>query len=133
MWAHLPERSIPSGCKKVITGLPYQVYLWSLVHDCPELTQSLHRLEELREAHWLDHIAIGSKLVAFGDVGALARGGKHHHRQAPQARIGLDLAQHFEAADLRHLDVQQDRNRPDIAGQDRKSTPSELQSLRHLV
>src|ERR1035438_591871 len=100
MWAHLPELSVPSGCKKVITGLPYHVYLWSLVHDCPELAQRLHLLEEFREAHWLDHIAICSKLVAFGDVRALARGGKHYQRPAPQARVGLDLAQHLEAGRL---------------------------------
>src|SRR5690606_24723363 len=59
----------------------------------------------------LHEIAVGAELVAAAHVlGALGRG-DHHHRDVARVAGAAELAQHLEAVDLRHAQIEEDHGR----------------------
>src|ERR1051325_1709818 len=77
-------------------------------HGQPENVDRLHHRDELLEVDRLRDVAVGVQVVALQHVLLRLGGGEHHHRNAAQMLIGLDLLQHFAAVLLRQVQVEQD-------------------------
>ncbi len=97
-----------------------------LVEQEPEAAKCLHRLDEVREAHRLDHVGIGTQLVAPDQVSLLARRGHDHHGDDLQTGVALDLAQHLQPVHLGHFQVEQDDRRILVGPPGKLTAPIEV-------
>ncbi|MCY1367261.1 hypothetical protein D9M69_541890 [compost metagenome] len=70
-----------------------------------------HGAEKLRELGGLGDVGVGAGVVGTLQVAGFGRGGQHHHRDVVQHVRTLDLAQHADAIEQRHLQVQQHQHR----------------------
>src|SRR5947207_1377965 len=74
----------------------------------PEDIDRAHHHDELLEVDRLGHIAVGVQVVGAQHVFFRLRGGEHHHGNALQRLVGLDVLQHLAAVLLRQVEVEQD-------------------------
>src|SRR5688572_10053507 len=77
-------------------------------HGQPERVDRLHHHDELLEVHRRGDEAVGMQVVAAQHVLLGLRCGEHHHRDAPEAVVGLDLLQHLASVLARQVEVEQD-------------------------
>ena len=60
------------------------------------------------QVHGLGDVVVRAAVQGFDDVGALLPGRHHDDRKLARRALLPDRSQHVEAADARHLDVEQD-------------------------
>src|SRR6185503_8796477 len=78
-----------------------------LVEDEPVHPDLPYVLDEPREVDWFADVAVRAKLVAAQEVGLLLGRREDHHGQELRLRVRAQLPKHFEAVDLRQLQVEQ--------------------------
>src|SRR6218665_624228 len=64
-------------------------------HGQPEVVDGTHHGDELLQIHGLVDVAIGVQIVGAQDVLLRLGRGEHHHGDAAQARVLLDLPHHL--------------------------------------
>src|SRR5687768_4603765 len=64
--------------------------------------------DELLELDGLDDVAVHAEAVALDQIALFLGGGQDDDRGALGSLVALDLAQHFQAVDLRQLEVEKD-------------------------
>src|ERR1700730_15058046 len=80
-----------------------------LVHESPKEPRVSHDLDELREVHGFDQIAVDAQAVALHDVTLFRRRGEHHHRDHPGTFVGFEAFQDVDAVHPGHLDIKQNQ------------------------
>ena len=79
-----------------------------LVDNGPEHAEVPDGLDELGEIDRLDHKGVDAEIITQHQVAFLARGREHDDGDVVHGGITLERAQHLEAIDARHFQVQQD-------------------------
>src|SRR5437588_11898654 len=65
-------------------------------HDMkPKMLNRSYNIYELIQIHGLCNIAVSVETVSLVQILFSVGGGKHHHRDSAQIRIGLDLLEHL--------------------------------------
>ena len=78
--------------------------------NSPKSAKLFHCFDERMKIHRFNNVGIDAQAVTANDVLLLSRRREHDDRGRPEPVIALDRSQYFEAVDLRHLEVQQDKN-----------------------
>ena len=55
---------------------------------------------------WLHHVGVGAQGVTLSEIALLSGRRQHDDGNRFQVRIALDRPQHFDAIDLRHLQIE---------------------------
>src|SRR5689334_12569775 len=80
------------------------------LHDADEeLVDLPDHLDELLEVDGLGDVRVGVQLVPAQDGLVGRRGGEHHHRDAAEVVVVLDLGEHLPAVAARQVEVEQDQ------------------------
>ena len=80
-------------------------------NDLEKQPQPIDRLDKRLIVDGLGDIDAAAQLVAALDFARIIGGGQHDHRNQCGLRVGLQLAEDFNAVDSRHLDVEQEQDR----------------------
>src|SRR5687767_13834307 len=77
------------------------------VGEYPVEADLRHGLHERLELHRLHDVAVDAQTIALDHVTFLVGGRHHDDGDLLRRRVGLEAAQHLDAVDLGHLDVEQ--------------------------
>ncbi len=80
-------------------------------HDLQEQAQPIDGLDERLVVHGLGDVDAASQLVAALNFARIVGRGQHDDGDQRRLRIGLELTQHLDAVNPRHLDVEQQEHR----------------------
>src|SRR6476659_4982140 len=75
-----------------------------LVQAEPVMSQGLDRIPELFIPDWLLHAAVGSKLIALGQLAGILGRCQHHDRDQAGPRVAPDRSQYIETIKLGKLE-----------------------------
>ena len=74
-----------------------------------EHSQAAHGFGEFLVVDGLLQVNVAAQLMAAGNFAGILGRGQHDDRKFMQVLIGFDLAQHFDAVNLGHADIQEDK------------------------
>src|SRR6185369_7225380 len=76
--------------------------------DLQEKAEPLDRVDELLVFHRLGDVHVAAELITAFDLARVVGRGQHDDRQKGRPRIALEAAEHLDAVDTRHFDVEEE-------------------------